>query len=212
MMSSVELSFLDMGFSWTMSKALPYVLAMIIGLVLAFLFRKKLNKNVLVKWLFRITLFVLPFFGYFMYSPIYEGDFTNKSNSIEKTEQFAELDGKKLVVISIPGCPYCYQAIDRMKILKERLPNAQIEYVVCNTTMDSLLPQEALDWYIEKAEGVVSVRQATDSEAMAILAQNGEVNSAFPAFVLVDGDKNLTTWGNANFGVVALDEVELKLK
>jgi hypothetical protein len=31
----------------------------------------------------------------------------------------------------------------------------------------------------------------------------------FPTFVLVDGDKTLRTWSNDNFGVSAMDEIEL---
>jgi len=210
-MSGVEMSFLDMGFSWTMSKALPYILAVILGLILVYLFRKKLRKNFIVKWFFRVTLFVAPFFIYFIYSPIYEGDFTNSSNIIERTEEFTELEGKKLVVITIPGCPYCSASIARMKKLKERVPDAQIEYIVCNTWGDSILPQEALEDYIQKGGDAITVRRATNSQGMARLAENGTGIAAFPSFVLVDGNKALKTWGNSNFGVAAMDEVELEL-
>ena len=202
-MSGVENMFLGMGFSWTMSKALPYILAVVLGLILIYFFRKQFKKKLLLKWAFRITLLVIPFAGYFMYSPIYEGDFSNNSSVVEHSDATAELTGKKLVVLSIPNCPFCYESIDRIIKLKERVPNAEIEYVVSSLAEDS----SQLEWYQEKGGTDITVRFADSSIAMSTLA-----DGRFPTFILVDGKKPLKKWTNDSFGVLAMDDVELLLK
>ena len=201
-MSGVEQFFLDSGFSWTVSKALPYILAILLGFILLFLFRKAFKRKALLKWALRLVLLVLPFGAYFMYSPIYEGDFSNAGETIERDSTLVELTGDKLVVIAIPGCPFCLDAMDRMRLLHERLPDAVIEYRICSS--DSL----ALEWYREKAGDGIQLTLADSLSVMSELAQH-----RFPTFVLVKGDKQpLKRWSNDSFGVSALDEVELELK
>jgi thioredoxin-related protein len=201
-MNAIENLFLDIGLSWTMSKIIPYILSLLIGILFVYLFRKTYRKaKKPLRWLLSIAIVVISFTTYFLYAPIYEGDFSNNSTEVEKTEELAELTGKKLIVISIPGCPYCYDAIDKMLILKNRVPTAEIEYVVCGTT-DSL----ALEWYKEKGGDAINVRLSENSEALSKLA-----GGSFPAFVIVDNNKILTKWSNDSFGVSALDEVELSL-
>ncbi len=202
-MSAIENMFLGMGFSWTISKALPYILAVLIGFILIFLFRKKFAKKPLLKWAVRLVLLVLPFGAYFLYSPIYEGDFTNSSVEVERIPSYDELNGVKLYVISMPQCKYCYGSIDRALRLKERVPEAEIEYVVCSQLED----QEYLNWYQEKAGDAINVRFADSTMALNMLAEG-----RFPTFILADGDKPLKKWSNDNFGVMAMDEVELLLK
>lgn len=202
-MSGVEQFFLNMGFSWTVSKVLPYLIAVLLGIILVFLFRKRFRKNALLKWTIRLTMLVVPFVAYFVYSPIYEGDFANNGEEIARDSSNVELTGKKLVVLSIPGCPYCYESVDRMVLLHKRVPEAAIEYVVCGSA-----DPKALEWYQEKGGEAITVRFAKNSEAMAALAQH-----AFPTFVLLDGDNRpIKRWSNDHFGVSALDEVELELK
>lgn len=202
-MSGIENMFLEMGFSWTISKGLPYVLAILFGLILIFLFRKRFKKKAILKWVFRVTLLVIPFAGYFIYSPIYQGDFSNNSIVVERTVEYSELTGRKLVVLSMPNCPFCYQSIERMHQLKTRIPDAEIEFVVSSLVEDS----SYIEWYQEKGGDDITVRFADSAMAMSVLA-----DGRFPTFILVDGDKPFKKWTNDGFGVVAMDEVELLLK
>ncbi len=202
-MSGVEQFFLDMGFSWTVSKALPYILSVLLGIILIIVFKKLFRKNALLKWTIRLVLLVLPFGAYFAYSPIYEGDFSNNGEEIKRMPEHAELSGKKLVVLSIPGCPYCLESIDRMLLMHKRLPDVEIEYVVCATK-----DPKTTEWYQEKGGDAIHVRLAENPDAMSALAL-----AHFPTFILVDGDKKpLKRWRNDNFGVMAMDEVELALE
>ena len=68
----------------------------------------------------------MPFGIYFSISPIYEGDFSNNAIEVMRSYANAELTGKKLVVITIPGCPFCLQAIDQLLVMKKRVPNIEI--------------------------------------------------------------------------------------
>lgn len=202
-MNTFEDFFLDLGLSWTISKILPYLIMVILGVISILITKRALRKlSFVIRILSKAILLVFPFGIYFLFAPIYQGDFSNDSIEVSKDAKYSELTGKKLVVVSMPGCPYCYQSIDRMKKLKERVPEAIIEYLVCLTT-DST----TTEWYQEKGGTDIAVRLAFNSEAMTELA-----NGMFPAFILVNADKPLKIWSNDSFGVAAMDEVELFLK
>ena len=205
-MNSIESYLLDSGFSWTLSKLLPYIFTLIIGIVLALIVKRLLKKSSFFLRLgVEILFFIIPFIVYFIYSPIYEADFSNNSTMIVKTSFHKELSGDKLVVLTIPNCPYCFEAIGKMKKLKERVPKIEIEYIVCIS--DSLNYKNDAQWYIDEADGAISVSSAQDSKMMSELADH-----AFPTFILVEDEKPLKKWNNNDFGVVALDEIELHFK
>jgi hypothetical protein len=198
-MNSIERFLLDSGLSWTMSKLLPYILMVFIGLLLVFILKRFVAKMKLpVRLLIKLTVLILPFVLYFAVAPIYQGDFSNNSVEISKDDAYKELTGKRLVVLTIPGCPYCFEALGRMKKLKERVPAIEIDYIVCHTD------PETMDWYKQEAGDAVNVKMAENIKSMSELAFG-----VFPTFVLVDGDKTLRTWSNDNFGVSAMDEIEL---
>jgi hypothetical protein len=193
-MNALESFLLDSGFSWTWSKLLPYVVLPILGLAIWTLFRKRMQK----RWLRGTTLLlsvVIPFALYFILYPIYEGDFSNNS---EKVALIPELKSgqQKLVVITIPGCPFCMESVHRMKDFKKRNPAVDIEYRVCSTDPIDLKV------YKETAGKAFPVVLAQDIGKLSGLAE-----SAFPAFILTDGQSGVR-WSNDHFGVAALDEVE----
>lgn len=196
-MNSIEVFLLDSGFSWTASKVAPYAIMVLLGLLLSYLLLKRIKiRFKLVKWLVALILFVAPFFIYFTISPIYEGDFSNNS-VVESNELFPEINGQKLVVLSIPNCPFCHEAIGRLKKIKERVPKTQIEFIVCSSDSSTM------DWYKEVGEGLITFRLAEDIESMSLLAEGH-----YPTFVFVNGTSRLKKWSNDNFGVNALDEIE----
>ena len=134
---------------------------------------------------------------YFSFYPIYEGDFTNSSIQIERSDDNIELQGQEFIVLSIPGCPYCYESIGRMKKLIERNQKIQIKFIVCSED------KTTLDWYSEEAGDDIKVELAKNPEKMVELAKG-----SFPTFVLVNNDAKLKVWSNNSFGVLALDEIE----
>ena len=197
-MNSIELSLLDNGFSWTLSKAVPYLAMILLGFLFIYILPKKLRTlNVFLRYGIKLIILVIPFALYFIISPIYSGDFSNNSIELTKDSTVGELEGRRLVVLSIPNCKYCYESIDRMVKLKERVPSMIIEYVVCSSDTMSI----AL--YQEKGKAAIIVRLAEDMDAMTQLAEG-----TFPTFVLVNNERPLTKWSNDSFGVLAMDNVE----
>ncbi len=195
----MESYFLESGLSWTMSKAVPYVIMVFVGLLLILVvkrFLKSINKY--LKWVLLLIIFAVPFGIYFILHPIYQGDFSNNVVQVEKIDEFNELEGEKLVVITIPGCKYCYEAVDDLLIMKSRLKNISIEYIVCSTDSSTV------NWYKEKTGTQIDVRIAQNPESLMRLA-----DYAFPTYILVDNNKPLKKWSNDSFGVFAKDEVEL---
>src|SRR5690606_40035707 len=128
-----------MGFSFTLAKLIPYILSLILGLLIVLFMRKRLRfKSKVLNSLVRIIAFAIPFGVYFAIWPIYEGDFANGGSQVARSVDNEEISGDRLVVISIPYCPYCKEAMERMKVLKERNPEMTIEYVVCSSDSSTL--------------------------------------------------------------------------
>lgn len=193
-MNTFETFLLDIGFSWTWAKLFPYLLFPLLGLVVWLLFRRRMKRR-WVRLVFLVLLIGLPFALYFILNPIYEGDFSNQAEEVAVLPEL-KADGPRLVVITIPGCPFCMESIGRMKAFKARNPNVRIEYRVCSSD-----PKDVTA-YKNAAGQTFPVMLARDGNEMAAIA--GE---AFPAFVLTDGT-TAKRWTNDEFGVVALDEVD----
>jgi hypothetical protein len=194
-----ENSFLNIGFSWTLSKSLPYILVIILGLTISIYIFKKIK--IKRKWLKRIAISFLTasfFFAYFAYAPIYEGDFSNNAEVVAKTKELDEIKSNRLIVISIPGCPFCAESIVRMKRLKKRNPKIIIEYIICNGDSSSI------EWYSKQTGGEIVSRLAKNNEAISALSKH-----KYPSFAYQSGNQ-LKCWSNDGFGVRAIDEIESK--
>ena len=193
-MNSVENFLLDLGFSWTLSRLLPYIVFPLIGLLIWWLIRKWMP-NLGVKLLLAVLLVAGTFTIYFISNPIYEGDFANKAEDVAVIPELKK-EKQTLVVVTIPGCPFCMESIDRMKAFKKRNPAIAIEYRVCSSDSNAVAAYE------EAAKDAFPIVLATDKDALAKTA-----GLRFPAYVLTDG-KTARRWANNDFGVAALDEVE----
>lgn len=184
----------ELGLSWTLSKLLPYILMVLIG-GLIFYWAVKRSSKTWVK-VFAGVFIPIPFVIYFAIVPIYIGDFSNDSKSIVLSDQNSTLQKGHLSVLTIPGCPYCAEALQTMKKLKDRNENLLIDYVVCYGDSSDI------NWYADQAEGAVNVILTDQNEEMSKLAEG-----RYPTFVWVQKDAILT-WSNDAFGVRALDQIE----
>ena len=196
-MSAVELFFLNIGLSYTLSKVMAYLLFPLIGFVIWLIIRKRIKR----KGISVITLAVLClgfFFAYFIQYPIYEGDFSNNSKPVEVKSELDQIKENKLVVISIPNCPFCQQSIGRMLDFQRRHPKVKIEYRVC---VNDSLAEQAVNYYSELAKNKIPITQAKAGKQLA-----GIADMSFPTFVLITKSKKVK-WSNDNFGAGALDEV-----
>lgn len=186
---------LDLGFGWTSSKVVPFVLMIILGIGLFLIAFKRLKK----KWMriFSVVLILIPAFIYMVINPIYEGDFSNSYRSEKVTDRLSEIEKGRLTVLAIPGCQYCEAAVDDMKIIKSRIGNDhEIDFIVCTDYI------EDLDLFEEKQKGELNIRIVKNLDAITDLAGH-----QFPAYVYNDG-KKIKIWTNNQFGVRAKDWVE----
>ncbi|MFT6245181.1 MAG: hypothetical protein ACJA0U_002729 [Salibacteraceae bacterium] len=199
----MENFFLNIGLTWTLSKLLPFVIMLVLGILLVFLTRRKLKK----RWM-RNTSFVLlliPVAVYFLINPIYEGDFSNNFRVEKAGSVYKEMEKGTLSVITIPGCPFCLQSIANLKVIKNRVESKKdINFIVCSDSISDLKKYE------DESNGELNVKLAKDFKAMVKLA-GGVGIATFPTFVYTSKSGEMTVWSNDGFGVIARDWVEEKL-
>jgi hypothetical protein len=195
-MNTIETFFLDLGLSWMASKALPYLLFILFGLLLFLITRKLIKFNKWVNRLATIIIIAIPFSIYFALYPIYEGDFSNQGNKPKSSVKFSST--KALTVIALPDCPYCYQSISLMKKIKKRNPTIEISYWVVSS--DTIPERTAILSVIPNDFNVIQRHDVVEISNLAL--------GTFPCYVLSEKNKALRVWNNNQFGVCALDEIE----
>lgn len=181
-----------MLFSWTLTKALPYILMILGGVFLFWIFSRFKSKIRII----RFFVWVLPFLIYFILNPIYEGDFSNQYRIIQSKSLPLKTFNNELIIITIPGCPFCFASIESLKILKKRNHSLKINYIVCSS--DSLSTLE----YKKESRGIFPINYSTKPEKWTAI-----VKGKFPSFLLV-GKTQTKIWSNDGFGVRAKDEIE----
>ena len=192
--TEIESIALNISHHWTLSKAFPYFLLIISGFILAFYSLNKLSKNKLVAYLVSFLSFSTPFIIGFALHPIYQGDFSKAGKKLSSHEYSEHHIKNGLYVITIPNCPYCYEAIGKLKEIKKLHPDLNIEMVVC--TSDSSL----LETYKIEADNSFKITTANEPKKLAKLA-----DLKFPAFVHIQDGKVSYKWDNSQFGVRAID-------
>jgi thioredoxin-related protein len=201
MFKGFEMGLLNNGFSWTMSKLLPYLTLAIGGIFIAYTFAKGFKiKSKILKISIVVLLFVAPFSLGFAFNPIYEGDFSSNGTVVKESK--VAIDPKyDLMVITIPGCPYCMESIGRLQLIKKRNPSVHILFSVCTSV------KEDLNLYRELIHGDFDLAMAENPKESAGLAGH-----AFPTFVQLKKGLPTYKWSNDQFGAGAIDEFELGIK
>lgn len=191
---SLESTLLESGFSWTMSKMLPYIILGFGGILLAYSFVKGFKlKPKAVKIIITILLFVLPFTIGFALNPIYQGDFSSEGTKVSGSQ--VAVDPKyDLVIVTIPGCPFCLESISRLKLIKKHHPKANMLFMVCATD-----PKD-MELYRGLIAGDFDIALAKDIPAAVNLA-----DGHFPTFVRVKKGIPVYRWSNDQFGAGAID-------
>ena len=191
----METLLLNLGLSFTQSKALSYAIFVLLGFLFAFLFFKKSKSKKAIRISISLGLFIIPFLIYFAIHPIYEGDFSNNSYPVESKIDFPKK--KQLTIIALANCPYCIQSIETSKLLKKNNPGIRIEYWVLSTNPVHLLKYKKL------LGNTAQVKlKAGISDDLAVLAKG-----SYPTFVISDTNRAIKAWNNDSFGVMAMDEV-----
>ncbi len=186
----------DNHFSWTMSKAFPYMLCLIFGLfTLYFTIKYSKKYGVLIGSVLFFTIIGLDF-GFHL---IYQGDFSN--NKITVTTNNPQIEKNSLTVVAIPGCQFCHGSIEMLKVLKERNPNLTINFLECSSDSTNM------EQYVEPIDGKFNLALLEDLDELNRL----KINS-FPTFIYTDSKGNKSLWTNDTFGAPAKDFVENNVK
>ena len=202
-MNSIEIFFSSFGLSWTLSKLLPYILFLIIGISFSIIFFKKFNLLKPLKILISLVIFVLPFLLYFVYSPIYQGDFSNSGYNVSSENRFP--NKKQFTVYVLPNCKYCVSSTATLKamIRKNKGINLVVR-VMGHTVNDSLKYVKLMDNLVP-----VTINSTNNSiEKVQVKEFFTITQGEFPTFVISKNGKAIKAWHNDNFGVRAMDEVD----
>lgn len=181
-----------------LSKVFAYLLFLLVGLLLSMYFYRKSAQKRFVKLLLAPLMFILPFCIYFIFSPIYQGDFSNVPYKVKN--QFSFSEPKLFTLIVLPNCKYCVSALPIVRNMLRQSTNLKLEIrIMGNKTKDSLKYVKLLGI---PNQGIV--RLSNDSLARNLLKlTQGE----FPTFVISEKGKLVSAWHNDSFGVQAMDEV-----
>ena len=182
------------GVSFTVSKFLPYLLTILIGVICAILLSKRISASKIIRIIIIILITVFPFSLYFAINPIYEGDFSNDGNEIKKDLKLPK--NKDLLIIALADCPYCIQSQGTIKLIHKKNPKIKAEYIIMNgTKQDSIR-------YAEMLKGFATCRTQKNN---VVLMQT--IHGSFPSYIFVQKGKFKKVWNNDNFGVLAWDEL-----
>jgi len=185
---------LNLGFSWTLSKYLPYVICLLLGLLLFRIWVK-----VVFRWWLKILVLTvvcsLPFGLYFFFYPIYQPDIYNTAY-IPKILPEKLPSKTTLAVVVLPGCPYCAQTTSEMNRLALQNKKLQIVYYFISDDPESVrIFRKNLDRRIGIQSGIDATRWMLAAEGV------------FPSYLLFDNKQLKRAWHNTSFGVRALDEL-----
>jgi glutaredoxin len=146
---------------------------------------------------------VLPFSFYFLFSPIYQGDFSNKSFRISTSSIFPK--AKQLTVYVLSNCPYCIQATTTLKKMLLNNKRIQLEIKVIGNHMNDKIKYQRLINQL----GDVSLYKKSDSLAREPIRTMLKLTKGeFPTYVLSESGQAVKAWHNDSFGVRAIDEVD----
>lgn len=198
-MNSIETFFLSNNFSWVAAKWGPYVYFLVLGLLFSLLVVWKFKFKGHIRILFLISIPLVTLSLYFSFYPIFQGDFSNEKVVFPRNASMIELKENRLIVLSLPGCPYCLESMERMRMVKQRHPEITIEYKVCHG--DS----SAIRWFKNKGKNDFDYSLASDVKMTSKLAAG-----LYPTYVLTNRS-SLTVWSVEQFGMAAIDEVEEEL-
>ena len=177
---------------WTLSKITPYMLTIVGGLFLTYLFSKISGR---IRFI-RFFVWIIPFGIFFILNPIYEGDFSNNYRVVHLKNDLINSKEKQLLVITIPGCPFCLASIQTMKQIKKRVPTLKVKYIVCSSDSLTVKP------YSREINRTFPISTTQNPKEWAEICQG-----KFPSYVLVT-KKGTRIWSNDNFGSLAKDELE----
>jgi thiol-disulfide isomerase/thioredoxin len=194
MQNFVETFLLNCGFSWTSSKFIPYLLLVVLGIICGI----KIKNTLLRPWLKILAIFLcisLPFGTYFYFFPIYQPDLINQSYRPQILPKIP-YKAPTLIVVILPGCPYCEASIDIINQIKAQNPKLHNVYQLVSDD------PESQKWFKKVLNKKIEVSYSKQAPLWMLAAEG-----VFPSYLLFDNKRLKAAWHNTTFGVRALDEL-----
>jgi len=143
----------------------------------------------------QVLALLMPFCLYFAMSPIYQGDFGDASRPTKlRSARTTELENG-LMVLTIPGCSYCKEAIAMLKDLKKHGPDLKIQLYVCETSDARNLIE-----FEKEINGAFPIDLLMNPTAIL-----SETTPSFPLFISIEEGTAVKYWTNNEFGAHAKD-------
>lgn len=178
----------------------PYVYAVLIGLILGWMILRVYSpRNFFLKCVVVLMVVSLPFGLYFSLNPIFQNDLNTSSHVVKVDCLESNLVGDGLLMIGIPGCPYCKEALIRLLEVKEECPELHVKMFIIGTDTNNE--------YQKLANRKIEVLYGSGSEL-----REGLQLKKYPTFALVRNGVIQKYWTNDQFGVFALNEACEALK
>lgn len=187
--------FLERGWSWTTSAILPYIVLFLAGFFICVLLLRFVKKK-LWRWIVALLLLLVPSGVYFGLYPIYEYDFVDASKEMAWPKELTRVDEKGLVIVVIPGCPYCAEAMETANKLIKRNPKLSIDVIVLAKKAGDLKA------YRKQVNGRIAVVLATNEQTYVRIS-----HGRFPFYLQKNGDMG-ALWTHEQVGPMVLDRME----
>lgn len=201
-MNNLEILLAHTGFSWTLSKVIPFVLSIMIGLFFSIIFFRRIELLKKFKFIFSFLIFLLPVSLYFAYAPIYSGDFSNDFYRPQLKNEFPS--AKKLSIYVLPTCPYCIQATSTLVAMMQKNEHINLQInVLCSNAKEA-------DKYLNLMKGFGLVKVRIDHSSYLVRHKDllKLTEGQFPTYILSENKMVVKAWHNDTFGVSAMDEID----
>lgn len=188
---------IKMRLSFTLSLIIPYAIQFFFIASITFQLYNKLlaEKPMLVRRLIGLTALLGGCGIAFAFNPIYDGDFNHTYREVVLKGNNEDTFQPGLTMLVLPGCPFCYDRLEEMKVMKNIYPDLPIYVLVINE--DTL----ARDSYQKSAGENIEVG-FFPNDLIPILQIQG-----YPSIYFTSKDKTqpIINWSNQGFGSAAWD-------
>jgi len=200
----------SLGLGWTASFVAPRLLMLLLTALLVSVFWNAAQVGSRMKVVLSILLFSACVGGYLAVNLPYKVDWSRTGtdmggkldgNPIELMLNESQPDFNGLVMLALPNCPYCFEALPKVRAIKQRQPDIDIAVFVF--ARDS----GRMEFFKEHIGSVdFPVYLITDRGFSKEIC-----GGMFPAFLYYKNGKVVHNWAYNEFGYPALDWVEDRL-
>lgn len=197
----------SLGFGWTAAYVAPRLLMLLLTVLLVSVFWNAAQVGLRMKVVLGILLFSACVGGYLAVNLPYKVDWSRTGtdmsgkldgNPIEVMLNEPQPDFNGLVMLALPNCPYCFEALPKVIAVKQRQPELDIAVFVF--ARDS----GGVEFFKEHIGSVdFPVYLMTDRDFSKEIC-----GGLFPAFLYFKEGKVVHNWAYNEFGYPALDWIE----